>query len=119
MTWNLPFSFLIENILTKPFLQFIKILIAASTIHGTSSYITEAGTSTRPCSDIYTGETPFSEPETQILRDQILQYADNGIVYLTFHSALEQFLRPYGYDLNVPAENNDEHVRNLILVVLM
>ena len=65
------------------------------------------GTSGNPCSDIYRGRRPFSEPELKALRDYILPQKENFILYLAFHSYGQYILYPWGYD-KVDAKNVKE-----------
>ncbi|KAH0557501.1 hypothetical protein KQX54_007114 [Cotesia glomerata] len=44
------------------------------------------GASNNPCSDIYAGSKPFSEVETQALRNYVLAHNNTIKVYLTLHS---------------------------------
>jgi len=63
------------------------------------------GTSTDPCSEIYKGTGPFSEPEAIAVRDFILKRKDQLFMYLTFHSYGQVIIYPWGYD---EAENEKE-----------
>jgi len=47
-----------------------------------------------PPSPVYRGPTPFSEPETQALRDLVLQH--NFTHAISFHSGLEIIIYPWG-----------------------
>jgi len=60
------------------------------------------GTSTDPCSDIYGGPKPFSEPETKALSDFILAHNATWKVYLTLHSYSQMWMAPYGYTRKKP-----------------
>jgi len=63
-------------------------------------------TSTNTSSDIYVGPAPFSEPESQALRDYVL--ANPGIVaHIDFHSYSQLLLEPWAHT-TVPPDNNDE-----------
>jgi hypothetical protein len=53
------------------------------------------GGSSNPRSEIYKGPAPFSEPETQALRDFVL--AHDFRYALSFHSGVELILYPWGY----------------------
>ncbi|XP_014207739.1 carboxypeptidase B-like [Copidosoma floridanum] len=60
------------------------------------------GASSDPCSDIYAGSEPFSEPETAALRDFFL--ANKGIkIYLSFHSYGQYLLHPWGWTSSLPS----------------
>jgi hypothetical protein len=51
--------------------------------------------SSDPNSEAYRGPTPFSEPETQAIRDLVLQH--NFKYALSFHSGSECIIYPWGY----------------------
>lgn len=54
------------------------------------------GSSGDPCSETYRGETPFSEPETQAVRD--LALAVHPAIAFSIHSVAGRYLNPYGYN---------------------
>lgn len=62
----------------------------------------ETGTSADPCSDIYRGPDPFSEPETQALRDAVLSRADACKFYLSLHSYGDYILYPWAWTKDLP-----------------
>ncbi|XP_017863889.1 PREDICTED: carboxypeptidase B-like [Drosophila arizonae] len=62
----------------------------------------EEGASSNPCSDTFAGPQPFSEPETQVVRDILHTYADRGIMYLTIHSYGNYLLYPWGWTSELP-----------------
>ena len=51
----------------------------------------------------YRGPAPFSEPETQALRNFMLAHPDI-VAYIDFHSYAQLVLWPYGYDYVLPPE---------------
>ena len=53
------------------------------------------GSSPNPGAQTYRGTGPFSEPETQAIRD--LVEAHNFVISLSYHSYGEMFLYPWGY----------------------
>ena len=59
-----------------------------------------AGSSPNPRSDIYHGTEPFSEPETQALRDLILEGGFN--MMMDWHSFGELILYPWGFTRDLP-----------------
>ncbi len=61
----------------------------------------DIGSSPDPCSVVYRGESAFSEPETQIVRDFILEH-DFKII-LHYHSYSNIYIHPFG-DGTVPDE---------------
>ena len=54
-----------------------------------------------PSSDIYCGPAPFSEPETQAIRDWILDHP-NLVAYCDLHSYGQLIMYPYGYRSDPP-----------------
>ncbi|KAH8380301.1 hypothetical protein KR009_009830 [Drosophila setifemur] len=67
----------------------------------------EVGASSSSCADTFKGETAFSEPETQLLRDQLLAHRENGKMYLTLHSYGNYLLYPWGYTSALPSSWRD------------
>uniref|UniRef100_A0A182JA42 Peptidase M14 domain-containing protein n=1 Tax=Anopheles atroparvus TaxID=41427 RepID=A0A182JA42_ANOAO len=69
----------------------------------------EVGASDKPCSDTYHGEHAFSEPETQAIRNELLQLKGRCKFYLSLHTYGEYLLYPWGWtsDLPVGWENVD------------
>ena len=55
----------------------------------------DVGSSGRPSSNVYRGTAPFSEPETQAVRD--LVEAHHFVISLSYHSYGRMFLYPWGY----------------------
>ena len=53
-------------------------------------------TSTNPCSDVYVGPGPFSEPEPAAMRDFILE-RPAIVAHIDFHSYGELILQPWAY----------------------
>lgn len=67
------------------------------------------GSSGATNNDTYRGPAPFSEPETQAIRDDVLG-ADNIAVFLDVHAYSQLVLWPYGYASGEPAgEAGDVH----------
>ncbi|XP_072044475.1 carboxypeptidase B-like [Amphiura filiformis] len=64
-----------------------------------------AGSSEEPCSEIYHGTVPFSEPETAAIRDFVssLGGGDGVALYIDYHCFSQLWLIPYGYTDTVPA----------------
>ena len=57
---------------------------------------------TSPRSEIYGGPAPFSEPETQAIRDFVLEH--NFMYAISFHSGVELILYPWGYTYAPPPD---------------
>ncbi|MEM7312536.1 MAG: M14 metallopeptidase family protein [Planctomycetota bacterium] len=71
------------------------------------------GSSNNPDSNIYRGTAPFSEPETQAVRD--FYYDNQNIVSnIDFHSYSQLILYPFGFSADVQAED-DEVMRRLAI----
>jgi hypothetical protein len=71
-------------------------------------YWTGKGSSSNPCKEIYRGESPFSEPETQAVRDFILTHTSELDGFITLHSYSQIWMYPFGHDYNsYPPDVND------------
>jgi len=55
--------------------------------------------------DLYRGPTPFSEPETQAIRDLMINH--HFVAGITYHSYSELVLFPYGYSSGAAAPDHD------------
>lgn len=65
------------------------------------------GSSREPCSEIYAGSGPFSEPETKSMDDFMKSTAANFGGFISYHSYGEFILYPWGYDRVVPSDYLD------------
>uniref|UniRef100_A0A2H1VA23 SFRICE_005155 n=1 Tax=Spodoptera frugiperda TaxID=7108 RepID=A0A2H1VA23_SPOFR len=65
------------------------------------------GSSSYPCSDIYRGSGPFSEPESKAINDFFKSSAVKFSAYLTYHSYGQYLLYPWGYDNALPPDHKD------------
>lgn len=63
------------------------------------------GTSHDPSSIVYCGEHPFSEPETQAIRDLALNHSFS--VAIDFHTFSDLVAWPWGYTSDLPPDNED------------
>jgi len=69
---------------------------------------TGKGSSATLCKEIYRGETAFSEPESQAIRDFILQHSSQINGFITLHSYSQIWMYPFGHDYNnYPADVNE------------
>ncbi|MCC5824238.1 MAG: hypothetical protein JJU44_13230, partial [Planctomycetes bacterium] len=66
-----------------------------------------AGSSGNPSSDIYRGTDPFSEPETQVLRDLALSFGPDLAAHIDYHTFSQLILYPFGYADGVFAPEPD------------
>lgn len=57
----------------------------------------EGGSSDDPCTEIYGGPEPFSEPEIKSFSEYLSKIGDNLEGYISFHSFSQILLLPYGY----------------------
>lgn len=61
-----------------------------------------------PCSFIYAGSTPFSEPETKAIKDFInLNPEINWKFYMSLHSFGQKWMTPYGYGREKPRDYDE------------
>lgn len=67
------------------------------------------GASSNPRSDTYRGPTPFSEPETQAIRDYVKSLTQAKIL-LSFHTFSELILYPWGYTHSKVPSDRDRMV---------
>ncbi|XP_011880856.1 PREDICTED: carboxypeptidase B-like [Vollenhovia emeryi] len=65
------------------------------------------GTSKNMCHDTYPGNKPFSEPETEAIRNFFEASLANFKAYLSFHSYGQYILYPWGYDQRLPPDYLD------------
>ncbi|CAH2045145.1 unnamed protein product, partial [Iphiclides podalirius] len=59
--------------------------------------------SANPCSLIYEGPAPFSEPEIRVIRDVVLQNLNRAALYISLHSYGNMFLYAWGNNGTLPA----------------
>ncbi|XP_016977145.1 carboxypeptidase B [Drosophila rhopaloa] len=67
----------------------------------------DEGSSSDPCEDNYRGERTFDQPESQVLRDVLLNYKGRLNFYLSLHSYGNKFLLPWGYTSVFPDRYQD------------
>ncbi|CRL02092.1 CLUMA_CG015125, isoform A [Clunio marinus] len=60
------------------------------------NHFAEGGASTNPCSDLYAGSAPFSEPETKAL-SEYLRTIPNLVGYFAFHAYGQMMMTPFGW----------------------
>ncbi len=65
------------------------------------------GASDNPNDDIYHGTEPFSEPETQVMRDLALSYGDQLVAHIDYHTYSQLILWPFGYAQGVQTPEPD------------
>jgi len=63
----------------------------------------DSGSSSNPSSEVYRGTAPFSEPETQAVRDFVLTHPEIA-AHIDFHSYSQLILYPYDYQAAYPPE---------------
>lgn len=63
-----------------------------------------AGARDIPSSETYRGTGPFSEPETQVIRDFVTQH--DFVFAISYHSYGQLLLYPWGYTYNDPADED-------------
>lgn len=65
------------------------------------------GASAEPCSEIYCGAYPESEPESQAVADFLRSHKDSVQLYLTIHSYSQMLLFPYSCTMDEADNHND------------
>jgi carboxypeptidase T len=71
------------------------------------------GSSTDPCSDVYKGPEPFSEPETQTIK-AFVENRPNLKVLLSYHTFSELILYPWGHSYDpIPDKEAHRAYRNM------
>ncbi|XP_069989560.1 carboxypeptidase B [Penaeus vannamei] len=65
-------------------------------------YWGEIGSSINPCSNMFQGPVPFSEPETKALRDAVYQVQNRTKAYISLHS----FGQTFSYTRNLRSDVN-------------
>lgn len=70
------------------------------------------GASPEPCTEIYCGAFPESEPESQAVADFLRSHKDSVQLYFSIHSYSQMLLFPYSCSLD-EAENHKELVSGL------
>ncbi|CAG4954294.1 unnamed protein product [Parnassius apollo] len=63
-----------------------------------------------PCSLIYEGPAPFSEPEIRVIRDVIMQNLNRAVMYISLHSFGSMFLYAWGNNGTLPSNGLTLHV---------
>ncbi|XP_055294901.1 zinc carboxypeptidase-like [Sitodiplosis mosellana] len=66
----------------------------------------DVGSSSNPCSEIYAGPKPFSEPEALAL-SKFVESIGKVNLYISFHSYSQLLMFPYGHTTD-PAPNHDD-----------
>ncbi|CAH2042300.1 unnamed protein product, partial [Iphiclides podalirius] len=84
-------------------------------------YWAVSGVSKNPCdTETYAGHKPFSEPETQMVRDVMLANADRLKLYVSLHAYGQYLVYPWGYTADyLPQQwkKLDELARNVSVAV--
>ncbi|KAI5635907.1 zinc carboxypeptidase domain-containing protein [Phthorimaea operculella] len=56
-----------------------------------------------PCTIIYQGPAPFSEPEVRVVRDVVMQQLDRAAMYISVHTYGNMFLYAWGNNGTLPS----------------
>lgn len=59
-----------------------------------------------PCSDVYAGSHPFSQPETFALKNYLLSVKDKIQIYFALHSFGQFIFSPYSFSAKEKPNNN-------------
>ena len=78
-----------------------------------NEFCTGTGSSGNRCSDAYRGPQPFSEVETQNIRDYVLALNPVPILAMNMHSYGQYYLWPYGYAFGTNYPENYEEIVSL------
>ncbi|XP_038206903.1 carboxypeptidase B-like [Zerene cesonia] len=73
-------------------------------------YFGTSAASSDPCTIVYEGPTPFSEPEIRIIRDAVLTHLDRIPMYISIHSFGNMFLYAWGNNGTLPSNGLILHV---------
>lgn len=76
-----------------------------------------ASTSSNPCSDIFRGDSAFSEKETQAIRDTVLDLGKDLKIFISLHSYSQMWMFPWGYSAKKSPHHDD--LSNLVLRVVL
>ncbi|PAV56783.1 hypothetical protein WR25_05039 [Diploscapter pachys] len=79
----------------------------------------EVGANRSPCSNIYAGSRPYSEPEVAGLKDFITWNIPNLQIYVSLHSYGQLFLSPWGYTMQKPSNYWDQRNAARAAVIAM
>jgi len=63
-----------------------------------------SGASLQPCTDIYAGSAPDSEPETRAYQAQINQRLGSWVFFITMHTYGQWWLTPWGHNTTLPTD---------------
>ncbi|XP_066265945.1 carboxypeptidase A2-like [Branchiostoma lanceolatum] len=69
------------------------------------------GSSTDPCSDVYRGRSPESEPEIKGVSDFIMERRGTVQAYLTLHSLGQLWMSPYAFNATKIPFDHEDHVK--------
>lgn len=60
------------------------------------------------CAEIFSGTAPFSEPETQAIRDAVLGFRGRLTAFISLHAYSQLWLYPFGHAMDpYPADISD------------
>ena len=70
-----------------------------------------SGSDTNPCSEVYRGPKPHSEPETRALTGLATRLNSSLLYYVSLHAYGQSWLTPWGFKTE-PVINQAEHFRH-------
>ena len=73
----------------------------------------------QPCSDIYPGESPFSEPEARNLAIYMYSIRRRIKAYVDFHSYGQLWMSPWGFTTRYFPPTYAKHVRTIVLFLVV
>ena len=71
------------------------------------------GSSSDPCSNTYSGEFAFSEPEAKAMRDVLITIQDRLKAVVSIHNDAQMWISPYGFTLDRPVDYAEMVKHNL------
>lgn len=72
------------------------VLLLLMTAQTFKSFFAEVGASDSPCTDVFAGHRPFSEPETRAIADFVMSKKDQIKAFIALHSYSQVWLTPWG-----------------------
>ena len=72
------------------------------------------GASSNGCSQVFAGREPFSEPESQAVREAITRIGSSLISYVCVHAYSQLWMYPYGYTNRAAQDESDLVSKNYI-----
>ena len=72
-----------------------------------------------PCSRMFIGPAPFSEPETEAVAQYLANHNDSIKAYLAYHSFSQLWMMPYSYSKEQNPHNLEQLVSTIIIILFL